>query len=1226
MFLKSVKARGFKSFARPVEFGFEPGVTVVVGPNGSGKSNIADSVMWAMGEQSPSAVRGASMQDVIFSGSDKLPPAGMAEVELVLDNSKGILPIEFSEVAVSRRLYRDGEGAYYINKSPCRLIDVVELLSDAGLGKGAHIISQGRVEAILESKPEERRGFIEEAAGLGKFKKRRHRAGLKLAAVGRNLERLSDVEEELRSKARPLKRQATAAERSARLRRQVAEAETRLLKGKLELLSRQLDRADAAIAEVSAERENLEKQIAGTSSERRRTEELLSASLKEHKQLAASFYQLKSRQENLSGRRNELRQRLTVLKEASQRAGARKASLLGQVSRIRTELAEAQAERESSMVNIENIETELAGMLAEQERVEEEIGRRRQASEQKNRRQSELGVLKDKYNLQFEYLSQRRQKLAALAERASLDCQDCRRQLEVLKDQAGARQAQMAERSRRAAEAESRLSQVSASCSGADSSRDEVEKRLRRVHEDLRIAKARLTFIAGNDRDRAGLSPAAKKISEDSGFPAIMDLIEVEPGYEQAAAAVLSDVLFALAVPDLNQAKEILEEAMMAKLGGLDLITPNGRPAAGRDDTGDYLIDHIAVPARWLPYLEPALAGVRIAGSMQEIAERAAEAEKEKDQDEASTWVTREGVIYRPGRRFFSFRSQLPASLVMKHRKEQRLLEQERDQADRLCKDLEARLAAMDRERGRLEEEKSEAENDLRRVLLKRDDAEAAAAAAQRQKEVLEQEAELKDVARRHLLTEQKALEEEMDAAAARLGETESSLREISTLSSDDRSAGDDALAAARLRLSQKTTELKIAAARMRERKQAATQAAGRLEAALTGIKGELDASLFQMDAYARLKPACFLLLEKMGRLADLFNGIAGGLEAKLAQGEELAERHSVSLGELSTVEAGLQQKLAEAGKRGTECEVKAARLREQAAELSSRLESLYERFPEAGLEGTEAVAESGLEEMEAQLERLVRRHELIGPVNPLAGQEYEELLQRQQFLAQQRADLEASLKELSGLIGELTSRIETSFNDTFAAVRDHFADVVSTLFPGGQGRLALTEPEKAATVGEEVEVAGEEGSFRAEAGDEDEDFFRGADRRGIEILVKPARKAARSLSLLSGGERSLVAVAFLFAIFLARPAPFYILDEIEAALDDVNITRLLNMIRRYQHKTQFIVITHQKRTMECADVLYGVSMGTDGTSKILSRRMDNIAGSGKDNNIQEEAEPALAG
>ena len=271
-------------------------------------------------------------------------------------------------------------------------------------------------------------------------------------------------------------------------------------------------------------------------------------------------------------------------------------------------------------------------------------------------------------------------------------------------------------------------------------------------------------------------------------------------------------------------------------------------------------------------------------------------------------------------------------------------------------------------------------------------------------------------------------------------------------------------------------------------------------------------------------------------------------------------------------------------------------RLRDQVEEQSLRLASLEHRFPDSGLSELEPAPASELEIFEEQIERLQRRRELIGPVNPLAQQEYEEMVERQNFLTEQRSDLEKSLNELTGLIKELTDRIESSFTATFEAVRQHFTDVVGTLFPGGEGRLTLVEPDTSA-----VDADGEP-TDEAEAIEEAAGLT--GDRRGIEISVKPARKALRSLSLLSGGERSLVAVAFLFAIFLARPAPFYILDEIEAALDDLNIDRLLTMLRRYQNRTQFIVITHQKRTMEVADVLYGVSMSADGTSKVLSRKM----------------------
>ena len=396
--------------------------------------------------------------------------------------------------------------------------------------------------------------------------------------------------------------------------------------------------------------------------------------------------------------------------------------------------------------------------------------------------------------------------------------------------------------------------------------------------------------------------------------------------------------------------------------------------------------------------------------------------------------------------------------------------------------------------------------------------------------------------------------------------------------------------------------DLPIGAARVRERERVAGMTIERFRPALERLEHDLAANTFQLGACGLLEPVTGRLLAIMERLETVYEQSASGVEQKLRDGEEKSERQSAGLRELSQAEAQLQQQLRHASDASTEREVSVTRLRDQVDDQSARLKGLKEKFPAAGLGKEEAAPVEELDIFAEQIDRLVRRREQIGPVNPLAQQEYEEMLERQKFMEEQRTDLEQSLDELSGLIRELTDRIESTFSATFEAVKRHFSDVVSTLFPGGEGRLTMVDPPSATDGIEDDDSA--EGSGLSEEEADELAASLSADRRGVEISVKPARKAVRSLSLLSGGERSLVAIAFLFAIFLARPAPFYILDEVEAALDDLNIDRLLSMLRRYQNRTQFIVITHQKRTMEVADVLYGVSMGADGTSKVLSRKM----------------------
>ncbi|MBE0429256.1 MAG: chromosome segregation protein SMC [Thermoleophilia bacterium] len=1190
MFLKSVKARGFKSFGRPVEFGFEPGITVVVGPNGSGKSNIADAVLWAMGEQSPSALRGASMQDVIFTGSDKLSPAGMAEVEIVFDNNSGQIPIEFSEVALSRRVYRDGESSYFINRSACRLIDIAELLSDAGLGRDSHsIISQGKVDSILESKPIERRAHIEEAAGLGKFKKRRRRAELKLDAVRRNLERLADVEEEVKAQLRPLKKQATAAERSAKLDLQIARAKTRLLKGRLEILNSELEGAQDASRTAGERRAQLEAELARTAGRRRQTEELLTESLTAHKQLADRYYSLKSKRDTLESRREAMAARREMADQGVKRAEARLQNLRGQSERVSAEMRRARSERDEGNVRLGELESELDSRQAELARVEEEINQRRHASEEKSRRVGELSALKERYAHQIEYLAQRREKIAGSMERLSGEAQAHKREYKELDETAGLEEEKLASLREKASAAGADLGAIIEQRENLENERRDLSSKLRRVAEDLQIAKARLTFIEASEDDRSGLPPAAREISLNHELKALFDLIEVEPGYEKALSAVLGSVLFALVANGIDEARQLLGEARDTGLGSIEFVLPQaGKRVENRRVGEDYLVDHVILPDVQAGFVSSLLAGVRVVDEINGLAGSSGE----------GIWVTREGVVYDARRRTLSYKADPPSSVVLRQRNERRQLESEREAANGKKAGIEAGIAAIDRKLAAFETPRIEAEKHVAIVSREIQAVQEHLAGIERKRHVLNQEIRIKEASHDHLLSEASRLDEELAEARRHLDEAERVLDETgSGPDGTDASASinDEALSTSRQTLAKRVTELQILAARVRERERVAALAVERTGPALNRLKRELAATAFELDAYQGLGPAAGRLQACIDRLHEVFRGVLDGLKSQLEEAEEESNHHSASLKTLSRSEAELQQSLSHASDDTTERQVTLARLRDQIGEQSEQLEAVRKKFPDADMDEEEAADAGDLEATEEHLQRLAQRRELIGPVNPLAQQEYEEMLERQNFLKEQRADLEKSLRELKGLIRDLTARIESNFAETFEAVRRNFTDVIAALFPGGEGRLTLVEPLAAA--------AGE-----IDEGQDDEDEGEAAnstgDRLGIEISVKPARKAVRSLSLLSGGERSLVAIGFLFSIFLARPAPFYILDEVEAALDDANIDRLLNMLRQYQSRTQFIVITHQKHTMEVADVLYGVSLGSDGTSKVLSRRM----------------------
>ncbi|MHB1382536.1 MAG: AAA family ATPase, partial [Thermoleophilia bacterium] len=923
-------------------------------------------------------------------------------------------------------------------------------------------------------------------------------------------------------------------------------------------------------------------------------------SLTDHKRMAARFYGLKSQLDNLGHRRIAVEERGEMLTQAAGRADGRIGYLKGQIERAATELKLAHDDHRDQQARLLELEAELSAHQEKLAGLEQEIGRRQRASEEKTRQVGELKALRDRYSHQLEYLNQRMQKIEASLERDRAKAEAGVAELEQTREHCRGEEAAMVEcrTDNGAAEAAFRL--LENRCAAVERQRQEVRSGLRRVAEDLQIAKARLTFISDSDRDRSGFPPAAKKVSEDFGVRALVDLIDVEPGYEKAVSAVLGSALFALAARDIRAAEEMLAAAREARLGSVEFMLAGPAGAAGANAAGDRLLDHVTIPPE-AAYIIPLLQGVR-------FFEELVDAEGQS----AGSWVTRDGVVYNADRRLLSYKADPPSSVVLKQRNERRHLEQERDEADSLRQELESKLARLSSDLEQLDGERNRAEQRHRDAAGRLREAENRLTGAERRSSVLEQELELMKTSQAHLATEKESLQAEQQEAGRRLQEAETALAEAQPRGAGDIEVDDETLAAQRHALVQQVTDLQIAAARARERERVSAATIERTGPALERLRRDRDIAAMQLAAYTAYSPACERLLTVVNGLMEAHGRVAARLEAELKEAEELSNLQSGSLRQLSQAETGLQQELSRASDMTTSREVNVTRLRDHFEDLEARLKAITERNPGAGIEELEAATEDELEEVESHVERLMRRRELIGPVNPLAQQEYEEMLERQQFLEEQRSDLEKSLKELNSLIRELTSKIEVAFTTTFDKVQGYFREVVTTLFPGGEGRLTMTED--GADDDDEESVEAEEAAVAGTT----------RDRRGIEISVKPARKAVRSLSLLSGGERSLVAIAFLFSIFLARPAPFYILDEVEAALDDQNITRLLGMLRRYQDQTQFIVITHQKRTMEVADVLYGVSMGEDGTSKVLSRRMaEGASGPDGDTREEEDREPA---
>jgi chromosome segregation protein len=1085
MHLRSIAIKGFKSFPHRTKLDFTPGVSVVVGPNGSGKSNITDAVLWALGEQSPLAVRGQTMKDVIFAGGHGVKGSSAAEVEVVIDNQHARehrapdgeaasgSQTQFSEISIVRRLDRSGDGEYRLNGARCRLADVVEVLSDTGLGKEMHsVVSQGRVESIVLSRPRERRLLIEEAAGLGKHRKRRRRAQLKLERTGENLSRALDVEREARSRLRPLKRQAEAAQLHERLERQADEARYELARDAARDGRERLAAAEDAAAGARRERDDAERLLTEVGERRRAAEGAFATIAGRREELQGRLYAARSAHERIGMRLERARDQARAAGEGGERRRHQLELLDAELAQAGDPAAGAAAER------IEALEAELALI----EGAREQRAREAVAALRAEREQQEV--------------------VRARLEAAASACREAHEAADAGTDAARA--------SRRDAERAAEAARRAAAAAGAE---------LATLNQYLRTA-----------------SPAPT-----GGVPPLSEQLTVDAGFEAAVAAVLGARLGAGVVESLAAGERAL--GLGGEDGGLLLLadaqTAAATAAGAPSPDAVPLADHARAGGPAGAVAARLLAGVWVVGALTEV-----------DAAFTGVAVTRTGrVLDRQAHELRQAPGGGPERLLEQRNRRAGLVSAS-EQAVRAEASARAEVdAAGDRLRG-AEATREEAEADLRRAL--REGEEAAEA-----------------VRRSDWLIERRMQAPDDGPDAVRRAELTAEVRAERTMAD-----------AARREHAERQQRRQVLAARIER------------DSALAGLASRASHALAAAQ--------------------DAVGARASALDAERAAGAEEGEQAAAALRDCSHEEAGLQARLREASERVTGVEVAAQQARDTTADALAVLDEVAARL---GLEvepAAEPLTSERRGELEQRIERLARRREQLGPVNPLAASEYEEAIAHVEELEARRADLEGALAELEGLIRETDRRIRESFEETFEATAGYFEDVCAHLFPGGRGRLRLVRPDQGPrpTLGGEPASTGEDAS--AEASDAPDPGAPDADAEpGVEIEVTPAGKSTKRLSLMSGGEKSLVALAFMFAVFLAKPCPFYILDEVEAALDDVNIDRFLQLVRRYSDRAQFIVVTHQKRTMDAADRIYGVSMGGDGISRVVSRRLGGQPGEG---------------
>ncbi|MBT2423091.1 chromosome segregation protein SMC [Streptomyces sp. ISL-22] len=1211
MHLKALTLRGFKSFASATTLRFEPGITCVVGPNGSGKSNVVDALSWVMGEQGAKSLRGGKMEDVIFAGTTGRPPLGRAEVSLTIDNSDGALPIEYSEVTITRIMFRNGGSEYQINGDTCRLLDIQELLSDSGIGREMHVIvGQGQLDSVLHADPMGRRAFIEEAAGVLKHRKRKEKALRKLDAMQANLARVQDLTDELRRQLKPLGRQAAVARRAAVIQADLRDARLRLLADDLVRLREALKAEIADEAALKERKETAEQELKKALQREALLEDEVRRLTPRLQRAQQTWYELSQLAERVRGTISlaDARVKSATSAPPEERRGRDPEDMEREAARIREQEAELEAALEAAERALEDTvahRAELERELALEERRLKDVARaiadRREGlarlNGQVNAARSRAAAAQSEID-----------RLAAARDEAQERAVAAQEEYEALKaevDGLDAGDAALAERheaaKRQLAEAEAALTAAREAATAVERRRAATQARHETLALGLRRKDGTGALLGAKDRLTGLLGPAA-------------ELLTVTPGYEVPLAAAFGAAADAIAVTSPSAAAEAIrllrkQDGGRASLllagapedagtaahprGAGNCATSHGEPAdASRPDVAlpvaaqpaeCFAADLVRGPDDLMPAVRRLLHGIVVVGTLED-------AEDLVYTHPHLTAVTAEGDLL--GAHFAHGGSAgAPSLLEVQASVDEAAAELEelavrceelteaqhaagerRKECAALVEELGERRRAADREKSAVAQQLGRLAGQARGAA---GEAERSVAAAARAQEALDKALqEVEELAERLAVAEEMPVEEEPDTSVR------------------DRLAADGANA--------RQTEME-ARLQVRTHEERVKGLAGRADSLDRAARAEREARARAEQRRARLRHE-----------AAVAEAVASGARQLLAHVEVSLARADEERTAAEAAKARREQELTAARSQGRDLKAELDKLTDSVhrgevlgAEKRLRIEQLETKaLEELGVEPAGLVSEYGPHqlvppsppaegeqlpddpehprnqprpfvraEQEKRLKAAERAYQQLGKVNPLALEEFAALEERHKFLSEQLEDLKKTRADLLQVVKEVDERVEQVFTEAYRDTAREFEGVFSRLFPGGEGRLILTDPDNMLTT-------------------------------GVDVEARPPGKKVKRLSLLSGGERSLTAVALLVSIFKARPSPFYVMDEVEAALDDTNLQRLIRIMQELQEASQLIVITHQKRTMEVADALYGVSMQGDGVSKVISQRL----------------------
>ena len=1186
MYLKSLTLKGFKSFASATTLRFEPGITCVVGPNGSGKSNVVDALTWVMGEQGAKTLRGGKMEDVIFAGTSSRAPLGRAEVTLTIDNSDNALPIEYSEVSITRRMFRDGAGEYEINGSSCRLLDIQELLSDSGIGREMHVIvGQGRLSQILESRPEDRRAFIEEAAGVLKHRKRKEKALRKLDATSANLARLTDLTTELRRQLKPLGRQAEMARRAQTIQADLRDARLRLAADDLvtrrsefvgvdtieTTLRREHDEAAARLAEASALLADNEAAV---------------ASLSERTDAAQqTWFRLSALAERVSATvriANERAQHLDS--EPTTGTGPDPDALEAQAEQVAEQERQLLAELEQARARLNATRVE----LAEKEKAATEAERAHLAAvrAEADRREglARLAGRVETGRARVESIDEGVARLSAAIEEAAARTEAAKAEFETVQNRVG-------ELDQGEVGLDEQHDRSVAALRLADERVAELQTAERAAERGVASLQARIDALSVGLERKDGAAWLVENRSGAGLLGTVAKLVRVHRGYETPLAAVLGAAADAVAADSFGSARSAVQSLKDADGGRAAIVladwpAPSPRGGGPLPDGARWAVDLVDAPARLQGAMTAMLAGVAVvedlAAALELVSAHPVLRAVTRDGDLVGAgWVdggsdrkpstleiagaieTARTELVAAETRVAELAAALAGALA-----EQSNRRDVAEQALAALNESDAAISAIYEQLGRLGQDVRMAEEEWRRLTAQRNELEAGRTAAS--DEVTELENRLHSARESEFVVEAPPAERQQIQAAAEAARATEVEARLVLRTAEERANAVRGKAESLRRAASAERDARVRARAARAARQHAAEVAAavadggrRVAAHLSGV----------VAAASRIRDALAAERQQSATSMAAARQEVGSLTARIAQLTDSLHRDEVAKAQAALRIESLEQTILDQfGMAGDDL---IAEYGPDVALPPSELE--LAEYEQAKERGELVVAPAPMAFDRAGQERRAKRAERelaeLGRVNPLALEEFAALEERYNFLSTQLEDVKAARKDLLDVITGVDERILQVFAEAYADVEREFTQVFATLFPGGEGRLLLTDPSDMLST-------------------------------GVEVEARPPGKKVKRLSLLSGGEKSLTAVAMLVAIFRARPSPFYVMDEVEAALDDVNLRRLIGLFEQLRSQSQLIVITHQKPTMEIADALYGVSMQGDGITKVISQRM----------------------